>query len=71
MGVGTSRVRELIEQARKKTPYIFSVEEIVAIGKERVICGALVGINYERGTTLNKLLEETDRCITTAQVMSL
>ncbi|MCY4414041.1 MAG: ATP-dependent zinc metalloprotease FtsH [Alphaproteobacteria bacterium] len=58
VGVGASRVRDLFEQAKKKSPCIVFVDEIDAVGRHR---GAgMGGGNDEREQTLNQLLVEMD-----------
>ncbi len=58
VGVGASRVRDLFEQAKKKTPSIIFIDEIDAVGRQR---GAgLGGGQDEREQTLNQLLVEMD-----------
>ena len=58
VGVGASRVRDLFDQAKKKSPCIIFIDEIDAVGRQR---GAgLGGGNDEREQTLNQLLVEMD-----------
>ena len=58
VGVGASRVRNLFEQAKKKTPSIIFIDEIDAVGRQR---GAGLGGGHdEREQTLNQLLVEMD-----------
>lgn len=58
VGVGASRVRDMFEQARKRSPCIVFIDEIDAVGRHR---GAgLGGGNDEREQTLNQLLVEMD-----------
>jgi len=58
VGVGASRVRDMMEQGRKNTPCIIFIDEIDAVGRSR---GAgLGGGNDEREQTLNQLLVEMD-----------
>lgn len=59
VGVGSSRVRDLFETAKKNAPCIIFVDEIDAIGKARSK-NAQFGGNDERETTLNQLLVEMD-----------
>ena len=58
VGVGASRVRDMFEQAKKKSPCIVFIDEIDAVGRQR---GAgMGGGNDEREQTLNQLLVEMD-----------
>ena len=57
VGVGASRVRDLFNEARKRSPSIIFIDEIDAIGQRRG--GALVS-NDEREQTLNQMLAEMD-----------
>lgn len=58
VGVGASRVRDLFDQAKKKSPCIIFIDEIDAVGRQR---GAgMGGGNDEREQTLNQLLVEMD-----------
>ncbi len=58
VGVGASRVRDLFNQAIKKSPAIVFIDEIDAVGRHR---GAGAGnSNDEREQTLNQLLVEMD-----------
>jgi cell division protease FtsH len=58
VGVGASRVRDMFEQAKKKSPCIIFIDEIDAVGRNR---GAgMGGGNDEREQTLNQLLVEMD-----------
>ena len=58
VGVGASRVRDLFEQAKKKTPSIIFIDEIDAVGRQR---GAGLGGGHdEREQTLKQLLVEMD-----------
>jgi cell division protease FtsH len=59
VGVGAARVRDLFEQAKKKSPCIVFIDEIDAIGGARSSVGTL-GRNDEREQTLNQLLAEMD-----------
>ncbi len=58
VGMGAAKVRDLFEQAKKKSPCIIFIDEIDAIGKKRG--GAGFGGNDEREQTLNQLLTEMD-----------
>jgi len=58
VGVGASRVRDMMEQGKKNSPCIIFIDEIDAVGRSR---GAgLGGGNDEREQTLNQLLVEMD-----------
>lgn len=58
VGVGASRVRDLFDQAKKKSPAIVFIDEIDAVGRQR---GSGLGNgNDEREQTLNQLLVEMD-----------
>jgi cell division protease FtsH len=58
VGVGASRVRDLFETAKKKSPCIVFIDEIDAVGRHR---GAGLGGGHdEREQTLNQLLVEMD-----------
>ena len=58
VGMGAAKVRDLFDQAKKKSPCIVFIDEIDAIGKKRG--GGAVGGNDEREQTLNQLLTEMD-----------
>lgn len=58
VGVGASRVRDLFRQAREKAPCIVFIDEIDALGKNRM--NGFGGGNDEREQTLNQLLVEMD-----------
>ena len=58
VGVGASRVRDLFNTAKSKSPCIIFIDEIDSIGRQR---GAGIGGgNDEREQTLNQLLTEMD-----------
>ncbi len=59
VGVGASRVRDLFNDARKRSPSIIFIDEIDAIGQKRGANGAF-GSNDEREQTLNQMLAEMD-----------
>lgn len=59
VGVGSSRVRDLFEQAQKQAPCIIFIDELDAIGKSRA-SSSFYGGNDEREQTLNQLLTEMD-----------
>jgi cell division protease FtsH len=58
VGLGAARVRDLFEQATKKSPCIIFIDELDALGKARGF-GATGG-HDEREQTLNQLLVEMD-----------
>jgi len=58
VGVGSSRVRSLFEQARKVGRAIVFIDEIDSIGKVRGV--GITGGHEEREQTLNQLLAEMD-----------
>ena len=58
VGMGAAKVRDLFDQAKKKSPCIIFTDEIDAIGKKRGAGG--LGGNDEREQTLNQLLTEMD-----------
>ena len=58
VGMGAAKVRDLFEQAKKKSPCIIFIDEIDAIGKKRG--NGAMGGNDEREQTLNQLLTEMD-----------
>lgn len=58
VGVGSSRVRDLFQTAKRAAPCIIFIDEIDAIGRER---GAGLGGGHdEREQTLNQILVEMD-----------
>ncbi len=70
VGVGSARVRDLFEQAKKQAPCIVFIDELDAIGKSRSSNG-FYGGNDEREQTLNQLLTEMDGFSNTATVIVL
>ncbi|KAJ2313282.1 AAA ATPase afg3 [Coemansia sp. RSA 2705] len=59
VGVGSARIRDLFQTAKKNAPCIIFIDEIDAIGKARGKHGSMGG-NDEREATLNQLLVEMD-----------
>ena len=59
VGVGASRVRDLFQQAKAKSPCIVFIDEIDAIGRARSKTLSMSS-NDERENTLNQLLTEMD-----------
>lgn len=70
VGVGASRVRDLFEQAKQKSPCILFIDEIDAIGRARGKNAGFSG-NDERENTLNQLLTEMDGFQTNTGVIVL
>lgn len=70
VGVGASRVRDLFEEAKKKSPCIIFIDEIDAVGRARGRSG-LSNANDERENTLNQLLTEMDGFTTNNGVIVL
>ena len=70
VGVGASRVRDLFEQAKSKSPCIIFIDEIDAVGRARSKNPAMGG-NDERENTLNALLTEMDGFGTNSGVIIL
>jgi cell division protease FtsH len=58
VGVGAARVRDLFEQAAKKSPCIIFIDELDALGKARSL--SIAGSHDEKEQTLNQLLVELD-----------
>lgn len=58
VGVGAARVRDLFEQARKRSPCIVFIDELDALGKARA--PGQIGGHDEKEQTLNQLLVEMD-----------
>ncbi len=70
VGVGASRVRDLFQQAKQKSPCIIFIDEIDAVGRARSKNPAMGG-NDERENTLNALLTEMDGFGTNSGVIIL
>ena len=70
VGVGASRVRDLFQQAKEKSPCIVFIDEIDAIGRARGKNAGFSG-NDERENTLNQLLTEMDGFATNSGVIVL
>ncbi|WP_185864304.1 ATP-dependent zinc metalloprotease FtsH [Blattabacterium cuenoti] len=70
VGVGASRVRDLFEKAKDKSPCIIFIDEIDAIGRSRGK-SSIAGSNDERENTLNQLLTEMDGFETNTNVIVL
>ena len=70
VGVGASRVRDLLSNAKSKAPCIIFIDEIDAIGRARGK-SAITGGNDERESTLNQLLTEMDGFGTNSGVIVL
>ena len=58
VGVGASRVRDMFKQAKHSAPCLIFIDEIDAVGRQRVT--GLGGGHDEREQTLNQLLTEMD-----------
>ncbi|MCI7554440.1 MAG: ATP-dependent zinc metalloprotease FtsH [Tenericutes bacterium] len=58
VGVGASRVRDMIKQAKQSAPCLIFIDEIDAVGRQRGT--GLGGGHDEREQTLNQLLTEMD-----------
>lgn len=59
VGVGAARVRDLFQEALKRTPCIIFIDELDALGKARGQ-GPFAGSHDEKEQTLNQLLVELD-----------
>ena len=70
VGVGASRVRDLFQQAKQKSPCIIFIDEIDAVGRARSKNPAMGG-NDERENTLNALLTEMDGFGTNSGIITL
>lgn len=69
VGVGASRVRDLFNKAKAKSPCIVFIDEIDAVGRART--NHTMGGNDERESTLNQLLTEMDGFGTNSGVIVL
>jgi len=70
VGVGASRVRDVFQQAKAKSPCIIFIDEIDAVGRARSKNPSMGG-NDERENTLNALLTEMDGFGTNSGVIVL
>ncbi|KAJ2079703.1 AAA ATPase afg3 [Coemansia sp. RSA 988] len=70
VGVGSARIRDLFQTAKRNAPCIIFIDEIDAIGKSRSK-NVSVGGNDERESTLNQLLVEMDGFGSTEHVVIL
>lgn len=68
VGVGASRVRDIFDRAKMRSPSIIFIDEIDAIGKARGR-SSINGFNDERENTLNQLLTEMDGFNTNTNVI--
>ncbi|HZD84066.1 MAG TPA: ATP-dependent zinc metalloprotease FtsH [Candidatus Angelobacter sp.] len=68
VGVGASRVRDIFDRAKMKSPSIIFIDEIDAIGRARGR-SSINGSNDERENTLNQLLTEMDGFDTNTNVI--
>lgn len=59
VGVGASRIRDMFQKAKAKSPCIIFIDEIDAIGRSRSSNNSF-GSNDEREQTINQLLTEMD-----------
>tara|TARA_Y100001970_G_C14257791_1_gene876908 strand:- start:8838 stop:10589 length:1752 start_codon:yes stop_codon:yes gene_type:complete len=69
VGVGASRVRDLFNKAKEKSPCILFIDEIDSIGRQRG--SGIGGGNDEREQTLNQLLTEMDGFLENSGVIVL
>ncbi|HEX9232542.1 MAG TPA: ATP-dependent zinc metalloprotease FtsH [Blattabacteriaceae bacterium] len=68
VGVGASRVRDIFDRAKMRSPSIIFIDEIDAIGRARGR-SSINGSNDERENTLNQLLTEMDGFDTNTNVI--
>ena len=69
VGVGASRVRNLFDKAKEKSPCIIFIDEIDSIGRQRG--SGIGGGNDEREQTLNQLLTELDGFVDNSGIIVL
>ena len=69
VGVGASRVRDLFDKAKEKSPCIIFIDEIDSIGRQRG--SGIGGGNDEREQTLNQLLTELDGFVDNSGIIVL
>jgi len=60
VGVGPRRIRDLFEEARKRSPCIIFIDEIDALGSRSTSSDPMGRTNEERNGTINQLLVEMD-----------
>ncbi len=70
VGVGAARVRDLFEEAKKKSPSVIFIDELDAIGRRRGASDTAM-VHQEREQTLNQLLVSMDGFSPTGAVIVL